>query len=153
MKQKLLGMLPLIFLVLLIGSMAFVAFVPSAKALNDSGDVSAIGILLAQLRQFFATPLCFFWAAGLMICSFPPKLPARWPGWFCPVVGGVMTVVGIYCSWSAAAFLAFPPLPFGFGTFLMNNSWLINIWWTVAGVFLTLSILPRRDTTKHKNRP
>lgn len=153
MKQKLLNTLPLILLILLIGSMAFVAFVPSAKALNNSGDVTAISILLAQLRQFFAVPLCFFWAAGLVICSFPPKLPVRWPEWLCPAVGGVMTVIGIYCSWSAAAFLAFPPLPFGFGTFLMNNSWLINIWWTIAGVLLTLSILPRRDTIKHKNRP
>ena len=147
MKQKFLNTLPLILLVLLIGSMAFVAFVPSAKALNESGDVSAIGILLAQLRQFFATPLCFFWAAGLVICSFPPKLP-RWPEWVCPVVGGVMTVVGIYCSWSAAAFLAFPPLPAGFGTFLMNNSWLLSLWWAVAGVFLTLSILPRRESKR-----
>ena len=148
MKQKLLNTLPLILLILLIGSMAFVAFVPSAKALNNSGDVTAISILLAQLRQFFAVPLCFFWAAGLVICSFPPKLPVRWPEWVWPVAGGVMTVIGIYCSWSAAAFLAFPPLPLGFGTFLMNNSWLISIWWTTAGVLLTLSILPRREPKK-----
>ena len=148
MKQKLLNTLPLILLILLIGSMAFVAFVPSAKALNNSGDVTAISILLAQLRQFFAVPLCFFWAAGLVICSFPPKLSTRLPEWVWPVAGGVMTVIGIYCSWSAAAFLAFPPLPLGFGTFLMNNSWLISIWWTIAGVLLTLSILPRREPKK-----
>lgn len=145
MKQKLLGMLPLILLVLLIGSMAFVAFVPSAKALNESGDATAISILLAQIRQFFAVPLCFFWAAGLVICSFPPKLP-RWPVWVCPVVGGVMAAVGIYCCWSMTASLAFPPLPSGFGTFLMNNSWLISIWWTIAGVFLALAAVPRRKS-------
>lgn len=153
MKEKIFRTLPLILLVLLIGSMALVAFVPSAKALNDSGDVTAIGISLAQLRQFFAIPLCFFWAVGLMVCSFRPKVPARWPDWVCPAVGGVMTAAGIYCSWSAAAFLAFPPLPAGFGTFLMNNSWLLSLWWAVASVFLTLAVIPRRETTKHQNRP
>ena len=146
MKEKFINTLPLILLILLIGSMAFVAFVPSAKALNESG-VTAVGILLAQLRQFFAIPLCFFWAAGLVICSFPPKLP-RWPEWVCPVVGGVMTVVGIYCSWNAVALQTFPPLPYGLGVFLMDNTWLINIWWAVAGVFLTLSILPRRESKR-----
>lgn len=148
MKQKLLNTLPLILLILLIGSMAFVAFVPSAKALNNSGDLTAISILLAQLRQFFAVPLCFFWAAGLVICSFPPKLSTRLPVWVCPAVGGVMTAVGIYCSWNAVALQTFPPLPYGLGVFLMDNTWLINIWWTIAGVLLTLSILPRREPKK-----
>ena len=147
MKQKLFRPIPLVFLVLFVLSLAFVILAPTPDAPSKRVDLIPNWVVLSQIRLYFAIPLCFFCGVGLLIRLLDLRLPAR-QRWLCPAVGGVMTVLGIYGSLAMTLLLTFPPIPYNVGIFLLDNRWLLNTWWAIAGGLLALPIMPRQKTAE-----
>lgn len=125
-------------------AVVFVILAPSAERVNSSGNLSARAIYLAQIRQFFCIPLCFSCGAGVIVSSVfgkkyspPKKVRAA-----CFICGLVLIGLGVYYCYGFAAFQFYPPLTFETGMYLMRNSWMISIWWSIAMVLLTISVFP-----------
>lgn len=142
-SEKLLRILQFIHLVAFLIAIAFVILVPSADQVNSSESFAARSIYLAQIRQFFCIPLCFSHGAGIIVsivgknCS-PSKLIRR----TCFGCSLLMVGFGIYYCCGFVAFQINPPLTFEMGMYLMQNSWIISVWWSIAMVLLTYSAFP-----------
>lgn len=120
----------------------FVILGPSPERVNSYGNFTARVIYLAQFRRFFCIPLCFSCGAGLITPYVIEKKysPSKKIRVICFICGLVMIGLGVFYCCGFVVFQINPPLTFGMGMYLMQNVWIISIWWSIAAVLLNISI-------------
>ena len=140
--EKQLRILQGIYLATFFAAVVFVVLTPSARQVNASENFSVRLIFLAQLRKFFGIPLCFACGAGILVSVFGKTgTQSKRIRRICFGCGLLMVGVGIYHCCGFVAFRSNPPLTFAMGMYLMENSWMISAWWSIAMVLLTYSAL------------
>ena len=129
---------------------------PSAEHLNQTGQLTGGKIFLSQIRGFFLIPFCYASAIGCLVTTTCVKkirfIPQR-RSWgfvcfFCMIIGAIL---GIYFGVGFVGFHVNPPMSFDVGIYIMNNRWIISVWWIVNAILLTASIVLISKKESDKN--
>ena len=136
----------LIMLSLLLILCIFISVTPTKMDINSIAGPKLAAIILNRIRDLCAIPLSF----GLFVLAFgfmhfnwlskkisPLTKKVRIIFLSCFLV---MAAVGAYWSVGFVYLAIYPPMPTHVGIYLWEHSYLICLWWRVAGAFLLCSL-------------